>query len=142
MPSNAFKYTGAVATRVLPSPVPISAMLPRCRIIPPISWTSNCLIPNTRREASLMTANASGRISSKVSPFASRALNSLVLFAKEESLSFFNADSCGLIFSSTSCRIFFISRSLEPLNKRSKNLLNIKILLILPAKTIFIYTNI
>ena len=31
-----------MATRVLPSPVTISAILPPCRTIPPINWTSKC----------------------------------------------------------------------------------------------------
>jgi hypothetical protein len=33
-----------VATRVLPSPVAISAILPWCKAMPPINWTSNGII--------------------------------------------------------------------------------------------------
>ena len=34
---KAFRYVGRVATRVFPSPVFISAILPLCKVIPPIS---------------------------------------------------------------------------------------------------------
>ena len=37
---NAFKYAGRVATKVLPSPVLISAICPSCKNIPPINCTS------------------------------------------------------------------------------------------------------
>ena len=37
---SAFRYTGSVETRVLPSPVFISAIHPKCSAMPPISWTS------------------------------------------------------------------------------------------------------
>ncbi len=58
-----------VATRVLPSPVFISAMLPRCSAAPPITWTSKCRLSSTRRLASRTVANASGSSDSSVSPF-------------------------------------------------------------------------
>ena len=71
LPAITFKYTGRVAARVLPSPVFISAILPSCKTIPPISWTSKCLIFNVLFEASLTTANASGSMSSIVFCFSS-----------------------------------------------------------------------
>jgi hypothetical protein len=62
--------------------------------MPPISWTSKGTIsqpigipttgqdlPQSRRQASLTAANASGNKSSSVSPSSSRFLNSAVLFA-------------------------------------------------------------
>ena len=39
-PVRAFRYAGSVATSVLPSPVRISAILPWCRVMPPMSCTS------------------------------------------------------------------------------------------------------
>ena len=58
-----------VAARVLPSPVFISAMLPRCRAAPPISCTSKWRMPSVRLAASRTAANASGSRSSSDSPF-------------------------------------------------------------------------
>lgn len=57
-----------MATSVLPSPVRISAILPWCRQIPPITCTWKCFMPSTRQAASRSAAKASGRISSNVSP--------------------------------------------------------------------------
>ena len=37
-----------VATRVLPSPVFISAILPWCKTMPPINWTSKGRMPRIR----------------------------------------------------------------------------------------------
>ena len=49
-----------MATRVLPSPVFISAMAPLWSTAPPMSCTSKCRMLSTRRPASRTTANASG----------------------------------------------------------------------------------
>ena len=68
-----------MATRVLPSPVLISAMVPRCSTMPPISCTSKWRMFSTRLPASRTTANASGRRSSSVAPLASRCRNSAVM---------------------------------------------------------------
>ena len=73
---------GRVATRVLPSPVFISAMRPLCRIMPPINCTSKCRMFKLRRDISRQTAKASGRMSSSVSPASRRFLNSWVLSAR------------------------------------------------------------
>ena len=54
-----------VATRVLPSPVFISAILPWCSTMPPMTWTSKGRIPRTRTEASRAVAKASGNRSSR-----------------------------------------------------------------------------
>src|SRR5262245_8501793 len=75
-PVRAFRYAGSVATSVLPSPVAISAIVPSCSTMPPISWTSKCRMPTVRRAASRQTAKASGRISSSSSPPSIRFLNS------------------------------------------------------------------
>ena len=65
--------------RVLPSPVFISATLPKCSAAPPITWTSKCRWPSTRHAASRATANASGSRSSSLAPSSMRARNSAVL---------------------------------------------------------------
>src|SRR5262245_29120132 len=75
-PVRAFRYAGSVATSVLPSPVAISAIVPSCSTMPPISWTSKCRMPTVRRAASRQTAKASGRTSSSSSPPSIRFLNS------------------------------------------------------------------
>ena len=100
-PAKAFKYAGRDATKVLPSPVLISAILPWWTTIPPISWTLKCFIPKTLHEASLQTANASGNISSKVSPFDNLSLNSVVLFLNSSSLNFCIDSSNDCILSTT-----------------------------------------
>ncbi|KTF05586.1 hypothetical protein MGSAQ_002912 [marine sediment metagenome] len=40
LPLMALRYIAKVPIRVLPSPVFISAILPSCKVIPPISCTS------------------------------------------------------------------------------------------------------
>ena len=52
-PVSAFRYAGSVATRVLPSPVAISAIVPSCSTMPPMSCTSKWRIRTraTRRLA-------------------------------------------------------------------------------------------
>src|SRR3569623_3140022 len=72
-PTSTLKYTGSVATSVLPSPVFISAMPRLLSTMPPISCTSKCRIFMVRDAASRTAAKASGRISWSVSPFASRS---------------------------------------------------------------------
>ena len=74
-----------VATRVFPSPVFISAIIPLCRIIPPISWTSKCLSCIVLIDASRTTAKASGKISSNEEPLFIFSLNSLVFCCNSES---------------------------------------------------------
>src|SRR5215207_6487255 len=56
-----------VAARVLPSPVFISAILPSCKTIPPITCTSKGRMPKVRLDASRTTAKASGKMSSSLS---------------------------------------------------------------------------
>src|SRR5918997_4200215 len=77
-----------VAASVLPSPVFISAILPSCRAMPPMIWTSKGRIPRVRLEVSRTTANASGRRSSRVSPRPSLSRNSSVFAPREASESF------------------------------------------------------
>src|SRR5918997_1954671 len=77
-----------VAASVLPSPVFISAILPSCRAMPPMIWTSKGRIPRVRLEASRTTANASGRRSSRVSPPPNLSRNSSVFAPREPSESF------------------------------------------------------
>ena len=60
LPGSAFRYAGSVATSVLPSPVRISAILPWCSTMPPISCTSKWRMPSVRRDASRTAAKASG----------------------------------------------------------------------------------
>ena len=54
----------SVGTKVLPSPVFISAILPWWSTAPPISWTSKWRIPSVRFIASRLIANTSGNASS------------------------------------------------------------------------------
>src|SRR5436309_4236269 len=79
LPVSALRYAGSVATRVLPSPVAISAIVPSCSTMPPISWTSKCRMLSARHAASRHTANASGSTSSSSAPSASRLRSSSVL---------------------------------------------------------------
>ena len=67
-----------VAASVFPSPVFISAILPSCKTIPPITCTSKGRIPKVRLAASRTTAKASCKMSSSVSPPASLSRNSSV----------------------------------------------------------------
>src|ERR671917_297038 len=78
-----------VAASVFPSPVFISAILPSCSTMPPMTCTSKGRIPKVRLEVSLTTAKASGRMPSRVSPFSSLSRNSSVfaLRAASESAS-------------------------------------------------------
>ena len=62
------RYTGRVETRVLPSPVFISAIQPKCRAAPPISWTSKWRWPMVRLAASRTVAKASTSRSLSSSP--------------------------------------------------------------------------
>src|SRR5215212_1958110 len=82
-----------VAASVLPSPVFISAILPSCRTIPPMTCTSKGRSPRVRLEASRTTANASGRMSSRVLLPASRSRNSSVFALKASSESFSTSGS-------------------------------------------------
>src|SRR5215212_2583240 len=82
-----------VAASVFPSPVFISAILPSCKTIPPISCTSKGRIPKVRLDASRTTAKASGRMSSRVSPCASLSLNSSVLSRSSSSERFSTSGS-------------------------------------------------
>src|SRR6059058_2624070 len=66
VPASALRTAGRVAVSVLPSPVFISAIEPSWRTIPPISWTSKWRWPSVRRAASRVSANASGRRSSRL----------------------------------------------------------------------------
>ena len=68
LPVSALRYAGSVATSVLPSPVRISAILPLCSTMPPISCTSKWRMRSVRLAASRTTAKASGSSSSSVAP--------------------------------------------------------------------------
>ena len=74
-----------VATRVLPSPVFISAMSPSCSTTAPMIWTSKGRIPTERFAASRTAAKASNESSSSDSPFSRRCRNSTVLPASSSS---------------------------------------------------------
>src|SRR6266545_4320016 len=101
-PARAFRYAGMVATRVFPSPVFISAMLPSCRTIAPITWTSKCRWPIVRRAASRTEANASGSRSSRLSPASSRRRNSSV-FARSCSSESSSSSGSNVLTMRTSC---------------------------------------
>src|SRR5918998_737990 len=77
-----------VAASVLPSPVFISAILPSCSAMPPRTCTSKGRISRVRLDVSRTTANASGRMSSRVSPRSSLSRNSSVFAPKAPSESF------------------------------------------------------
>src|SRR5215470_5679057 len=100
-PPSALRYAGSVATRVLPSPVAISAILPSCSTMPPISCTSKWRIPSARRAASRHTANASGNTSSISAPSANRLRSSSVLPRSAPSSSACIAGSSALIVDTT-----------------------------------------
>src|SRR2546427_6809302 len=124
-PLNALRYAGSVATSVLPSPVAISAMVPSCSTMPPMSWTSKWRMPTLRRAASRQTAKASVRTSSTVSPPARRFLNSSDFARRAVSSSGWSDGSSALMaatmgiirLTSRSClvpKIFFSSASIIP----------------------------
>ena len=48
LPARPLRYIGIVATRVLPSPVFISAMSPSCSTMPPMTCTSKGRMPKAR----------------------------------------------------------------------------------------------
>ncbi len=81
-----------VETSVFPSPVFISATIPRCSAAAPMICTSKCRWPSTRLAASRTVAKASTWSSSRLSPAALRLRNSVVLVARSWSLS---ASNCG-----------------------------------------------
>src|SRR5918998_1253105 len=89
----AFRYTGMVAARVLPSPVFISAILPSCKTIPPITCTSKGRISKVRLDTSRTTAKASCRISSSDAPSSSLSRNSSVFARSSSSVSFSTSGS-------------------------------------------------
>ena len=64
-PVSALRIAASGATRVLPSPVRISAILPWWRTAPPMSWTSKWRMPSVRFIASRAIAKTSGRTSSR-----------------------------------------------------------------------------
>src|SRR5918993_558116 len=77
-----------VAASVFPSPVFISEILPSCNTMPPMTCTSKGRMPNTRREVSRTTANASCSTSSSVSPASILSRNSSVFALSSSSESF------------------------------------------------------
>src|SRR6266850_3640810 len=91
-------------------------MWPLCSAIAPISCTSKWRWPIVRRAASRTVANASGRMSSRVSPFARRARNSLVRAHRASSDNALVAGSSALIFSTT----FLSRRSSASLESKSR----------------------
>jgi len=115
---------GEVATRVLPSPVFISAMRPRWRMAPPITWTSKWR--NADRALRRLTHHREGfgRTSSRVAPPATRARSSgvLALSASSESDSVCASRAAT---ASTRGRIFLTSRSFfEPITLEMRLLSN------------------
>src|SRR2546428_160202 len=101
LPVSALRYAGSVATSVLPSPVAISAIVPLCSTMPPMSCTSKCRMPTERRAASRQTANASGSTSSISAPSASRLRSSSVLPRRAASSRAWMAGSSALISATT-----------------------------------------
>src|SRR5213592_4763716 len=101
-PAREFRYAGMVATRVFPSPVFISAMLPSCRAMAPMTWTSKCRWPIVRRAASRTEANASGSTSSRLSPASRRPRNSSV-FARSCSSVSSSISGSNVLTMRTSC---------------------------------------
>ena len=100
-PGSALRYPANVETSVLPSPVFISAILPSCKAIPPISCTSKWRSPMVRTLASRTAAKASGRRSSNSSPESKRSRNSTVRCASSSSLYACMRGSRSLIVSTT-----------------------------------------
>src|SRR3989344_2169869 len=88
--------------------------------MPPKSCTSKCLSPKVLLATSLTTAKASGKISSKVSPFLSLSLNSKVL---DFNSSRFNLETASskLFILETMGDISFIYRELASPNILFKN---------------------
>src|SRR2546421_156338 len=110
LPVSALRYAGSVATSVLPSPVAISAIVPSCSTMPPMSWTSKCRMLSVRRAASRHTAKASGSTSSTPSPSATRLRRLSVLPRRAASSRACMVGSSALI-SATTGIIRFTSRS-------------------------------
>ena len=84
-PPRALRQAASVATRVLPSPVRISAMRPSWSTSPPMSCTSKWRISSARRPASRTAANASGIRASNGSPAARRPRRASVTAASAAS---------------------------------------------------------
>jgi hypothetical protein len=70
---------GKVATSVLPSPVFISAIIPLCRAMPPMSWTSKWRMPRERTDASRVRAKQSGMMRSSTADFSFSAASAISL---------------------------------------------------------------
>src|SRR5450759_1092157 len=103
LPSRALRYDARVATRVLPSPVFISATLPRCSAAPPMICTSKWRLPSGRLLASRTAAKASGRRSSRVSPSARRLRKIAVSPRSSSSVSFSKSSSIAFTCSEMPC---------------------------------------
>src|SRR5918998_679103 len=116
-----------VAASVFPSPVFISEILPSCNTMPPMTCTSKGRMPNTRREVSRTTANASCSISSSVSPLSSLSRNSSVFALNSSSESFSTSGSK----TETASTLFWSAFALRPSPMR-------KILVNKLAKTLFL----
>ena len=101
-----------MATKVLPSPVPISAIFPSLSTMPPIICTSWCLRPSTRTLASRITAKAAGSNESRVACCSSCCLKNCVFSPSSLSLNPCSSASSSLIWS-TVLKSFFIKRSLR-----------------------------
>src|SRR5918998_3358479 len=106
LPPRALRYTGMVAASVLPSPVFISAILPSCSTMPPMTCTSKGRIPRVRFDTSRTTVKASGRMPSRVSPAASLSRNSSVFAAREPSERLSTSGSRAETASTRCCRTF------------------------------------
>src|SRR3712207_5620366 len=110
LPVSALRYAGRTPVSVLPSPVRISAMLPRCSAAPPMSCTRKCRWPRVRVAASRTTAKASGRRWSRVSPSSRRSLNSSVLARSSASV----RSAVSSASDSTASAILFSRRRILP----------------------------
>src|SRR3954468_4905988 len=115
----ALRYSACVATKVLPSPVFISAMSPSWRTMPPISCTSKRRTPIVRLKASRTAAKLSKRSSSSDSPFAKRSRNSTVFAASSASLSFSKSGSSVLMY--CACCLARLRRRPSPTRRTFSN---------------------
>ena len=119
-----------MATKVLPSPVRISATLPSCKTTPPMSCTSKCRIPIARTPPSRTTAKASGSSASNDSPCWKRSLNSWVFARSASSSRPLRLSSRALIF----LTVFLIRRS--TLSLREPNIIFSGLAMVFPNRVL------
>src|SRR5258708_80765 len=88
--------------------------------MPPMSWTSKWRWPSVRLAASRTVAEASGGMSSTVSPWPRRSLSAAVRARRSSSESAASAGSTALISSTSGCRLLMYRSFAEPNTRRAR----------------------